>query len=393
MTSRGSLLVWIFSLLLIAIGGSGVHCVYGSNPEAKPASNQIGWNIPVLCYHTFYHETSSRKAGPLDETYEGFEDLLHYLRENGFYTWLPDGPRLPPEPDPQMVIITFDDGHVSQLKAAELLEDYGMRGIFFVIPSLIDAPRYPHLSSSQLASLVERGHLVGVHGHRHISMPVSGPEIIATLDTVPGLMTDIPGIGEDMLHSLAYPYGHFTPSVQRAMRSRYPMQYTVNPGYWDGASTLIPRILITRDTDRQFYFDYLDGALAASRSLTMREPNGSRQSVIHFDNPDRLDPKSLYIIAASPDYDGQHYIAHAAGPFFSREDWDDVYGHGNRVDGRDSYDGGDGNVLIFDITAYLETHHSVEHRALSFAVAHKDGEIHRFVSNGYLIWVKKAGQD
>ncbi|MFO8029223.1 MAG: hypothetical protein R6U28_05140 [Cyclonatronaceae bacterium] len=81
----------------------------------------------------------------------------------------------------------------------------------------------------------------------------------------------------------------------------------------------------------------------------MREPNGSRQSVIRFENPDGLDPDSLYIRSSSSDYDGLHYTTHAAGPFMSDDDSDD-------------------NVLIFDITAYLETHHSVERRALSFAV-------------------------
>ncbi len=404
MISRGSLLVWIFSLLGVATVGSGALCAYAANPRAnsqanpeanlspKSAANPIWWNIPVLCYHTFYNETTFHTPGAFDESYEAFEDLVHYLRENGFYSYLPDGSPLSPEPDPQKVIITFDDGHASQFKAADLLEEYGMRGLFFVIPSLIDVPRYPHMSSAQLASLAERGHMVGVHGHRHVSMPVSSPEIIATLDTVPGLLEEIPGISEEMLHSLAYPYGHYTPAVQRAMQSRYPMQYTVNPGYWDGTSTLIPRILITRDTDRQFFFDYLDGALSAPRSVSMREPNGSRQSVIHFENPERLDPNSLYIRAASPDYDGKHYIAYAAGPFFSRMNGSgtNVSSDRNADTNADSDADSDVEVLAFDITLYLETHHSMEHRALSFAVTQKEGDIHRFVSDGYLIWVKKT---
>lgn len=164
------------------------------------------------------------------------------------------------------------------------------------------------------------------------------------------------------LRSLAFPYGHFTPAVIRAMHSRYPLQYTVNPGYWDGHSSLIPHILISHETDRLFYFDYLDGALAGPGVLTMREPNGSCQSVIHFESPDGLDPDSLYIRSSSPDYDGLHYTVHAAGPFMSADDTDD-------------------NVLIFDIKAYLETHHSVERRALSFAVTWKMREICRFVSD------------
>ncbi len=382
MISRGSLLVWIFSLLVVATGGYGTPCVYAASPQASPspkpaanpAANPTGWNIPVLCYHTFYQEASSRTPGPLDETYEGFEDMLHYLRENGFRSFLPDSGPLQGTPDPQKVIITFDDGHVSQLRAADLLEEYGLRGIFFVIPSLIDVPHYPHMSSAQLADLAGRGHLIGVHGHRHVSMPVSGPEIIAVLDTVPERLMEIPEITDNKLHSLAFPFGHYTPAVMRAMRSRYPLQYTVNPGYWDGQSTLIPRILITRETGREFYFDYLSGALAGPRALSMREPNGSRQSVIHFENPHRLDPGTLYIRAASPAFDGRHYDTQAAAPFLSKDD-------------------GDGQVLIFDITAYLENHHPIDHRALSFTVTQKERGIYRFVSDGYLIWIKRVDAD
>ncbi len=379
MIFRGSLLVWIFGLLAVATGGSGVLGAYAANPRAQPqahssripAANPTGWNIPVLCYHTFHHEDSSRTPGPLDETYEGLEDMLHYLRENGFRSFLPDGDPLQGKPDPQKVIITFDDGHVSQLRAADLLEEYGMRGIFFVIPSLIEVPRYPHMSSNHLSDLANRGHLIGVHGHRHVSMPVSGPEIIAVWDTVPELMMEIPGITDENLHSLAFPYGHYTPAVTRAMRPRYPLQYTVNPGYWDGSSTLIPRILITQETDREFYFDYLSGALAGPRELSMREPNGSRQSVIHFENPARLDPRALYIRAVSPDDDGRYYDSRSAAPFLSADDRD-------------------GHVLVFDVSAYLEAHHPIDHRALSFAVTEKVGEIYRFVSDGYLIWVTRV---
>jgi len=396
MIPRGPLLLWIFRLLVIATGGSGALCANAAHLQAQPqthprvnpqahtqtnsqthpqanlssktAANPTGWNIPVLCYHTFYHGTSSRTPGPLDETYEGFEDMLHYLRENGFHSFLPDSGPLQGKPDPQKVIITFDDGHVSQLRAAELLEKYDMRGIFFVIPSRIDDPGYAHMTSRQLAKLTERGHLVAAHGHRHKSMPVSGSEIIAALDTVPDILKTIPGISEDDLHSIAYPYGHYSPAVRTAMLPQYPLQYTVNPGYWDGRSTLIPRILIASGTDRKFYYDYLKGAFAASKLLTMQEESGSRQSVVHFNNPKELDPDSLYIQATSPDGSGHHYSVFSAAPFLTSKN----------------------GVLVFDITDYLETHHSADRRALSFVVSQRGNGKMRYVSDGYLVWVSRT---
>ncbi len=358
-TSNATFIVLLLIVSLAAVSAAAVTDA-GASFENRP-----GWRIPVLCYHTFYHESSTRNPGPLDATYEAFEDVLHYLQKNGFRTIIPETRPLRHEPNPLTVVITFDDGHVSQMRAAELLEAYGMRGIFFIIPSLVDVPDYPHLSSSQLADLADRGHLIGVHGHRHVSMPRSAEEIIAVLDTVPDLLMEIPGISERDIHSLAYPYGHFTPAVVRSMRSRYPLQYTVNPGYWDGRSTLVPRILLTRSKDKQFYLDYLSGVLNGRRALKMREPNGSRRSVVRFDNPGNLDPSGLHIRSVSPDRFGRFYQEHPAASYFTK---------------------GDG-YLVFNIADYLEDHHPPENRALSFAVTRKEGDVFRFVSDGYLIWV------
>ena len=337
----------------------------GSTADEAPPNT--GRHIPVLCYHTFYPDTFEGTPGALAESYQNFEDILHFLRKSGYRSYLPNGESMT-DTDPQKVIITFDDGHSSQFRAAELLEEYDMRGIFFVIPSLIDDPEYPHMTSAQLAKLAERGHLVAAHGYRHKSMPVSGSEIIAALDTVPDILQNIAGISSGDLHSIAYPYGHYTPAVQRAMLPKYMLQYTVNPGYWDGQTTLIPRILIASGTDPQFYYDYLEGAFAAPRTLSMQEENGSRQSVVHFDNPDGLDPASLYIQATSPDGAGHHYSVFSAKPFLTSRN----------------------GVLVFDITEYLETHHSRDRRALSFVVSQREKGLMRYVSDGYLIWVART---
>lgn len=324
-------------------------------------------NIPVLCYHTFYPESFEGTPGTLAESYSNFEEKLRFLSDNGFRSYIPDG-TMESDANSPKVVITFDDGHRSQFRAAGLLDKFDMRGIFFVIPSLIDDPDYPHMTSGQLTELAGRGHLIAAHGHRHKSMPVSGPEIVASLDTVPDILQTIPGVSGDDLHSIAYPYGHYTPAVRRAMLPQYPLQYTVNPGYWDGKSTLIPRILIASGTDSPFYYDYLQGAFAGARSLTMQEENGSRQSAVHFDNPDGLEPDSLYIQAASPDGAGHHYSVFSAAPYVTSKN----------------------GALHFDITDYLETHHSAERRALSFAVAQRNNGDLRYVSDGYLIWVKRT---
>lgn len=61
------------------------------------------------------------------------------------------------------VALTFDDGPdpVHTRRVAELLEARGARGTFFVVGERVE--RHPDV----VRELVERGHQVGLHGHRH----------------------------------------------------------------------------------------------------------------------------------------------------------------------------------------------------------------------------------
>lgn len=61
------------------------------------------------------------------------------------------------------VLFTFDDGpHPDHTpRVLDLLDEAGLRAVFFVIGER--AERYPEI----VRDVVARGHLVGVHGHRH----------------------------------------------------------------------------------------------------------------------------------------------------------------------------------------------------------------------------------
>jgi len=64
------------------------------------------------------------------------------------------------------VFITFDDGGVSAFDPiADLLEDRGWRGHFFVTTRCIDTPRF--LSRGQIRELSQRGHVIGSHSASH----------------------------------------------------------------------------------------------------------------------------------------------------------------------------------------------------------------------------------
>jgi peptidoglycan/xylan/chitin deacetylase (PgdA/CDA1 family) len=63
------------------------------------------------------------------------------------------------------VVFTFDDGYASFMDAAEVLEMYGYRGVFFIVTSRIGMPGY--LSQDKIKALRKRGHIIGSHSVNH----------------------------------------------------------------------------------------------------------------------------------------------------------------------------------------------------------------------------------
>jgi len=63
------------------------------------------------------------------------------------------------------VLLTFDDGHPSIMKAAEILDQTHLKALFFVITSKIGDS--DHVTKEEIKDLLERGHRIGSHGHTH----------------------------------------------------------------------------------------------------------------------------------------------------------------------------------------------------------------------------------
>ncbi len=66
----------------------------------------------------------------------------------------------------QVALFTFDDGGVSALHpTADILEEFGCRGHFFVTTSMIGTATF--VSGTDARALRARGHVVGSHSHTH----------------------------------------------------------------------------------------------------------------------------------------------------------------------------------------------------------------------------------
>jgi peptidoglycan/xylan/chitin deacetylase (PgdA/CDA1 family) len=121
------------------------------------------------------------------------------------------------------ISVTFDDGLRSQLRAAEILGDYGISACFFVCKAMIDAPPpdeirefcrrelwlppVEFLSWSELEQLKAAGHEIGNHSRHHRSLAaLSGQELA---DEIGGSLASLRRrLGDDVKH-FAWPRGRF----------------------------------------------------------------------------------------------------------------------------------------------------------------------------------------
>jgi peptidoglycan/xylan/chitin deacetylase (PgdA/CDA1 family) len=66
-----------------------------------------------------------------------------------------------------LFIITFDDGHISNMRAAKILKDNNIFATFFIVYDFIGKKDY--LSASDVLQISEWGHEIGLHGKNHDS--------------------------------------------------------------------------------------------------------------------------------------------------------------------------------------------------------------------------------
>ncbi|WP_256301975.1 polysaccharide deacetylase family protein [Haloarchaeobius salinus] len=71
----------------------------------------------------------------------------------------------------QAVYLTFDDGGRTAMRAAELLEEYGFRGNFFIITDRVNESGY--LTWDEIKQLNAAGHLIGSHTCTHANLLTS----------------------------------------------------------------------------------------------------------------------------------------------------------------------------------------------------------------------------
>lgn len=134
------------------------------------------------------------------------------------------------------VVVTFDDGHASQMRAATFLEEHGLTATFFVSTADLNKPGF--LTSDQVLELFRRGHRIGAHGHTHRFLTgcrrgLLEEELVRPREILTGLLNDTPT-------ELSFPGGRFNGQVlQAAAEAGYQNAWSSEPGTWSSPGPVL----------------------------------------------------------------------------------------------------------------------------------------------------------
>ena len=209
--------------------------------------------IPVLMYHALdspTHPAGSKNAGEqlyvLDVLL--FEKQLQYLKKFGYSTVLLEELLAGSDLSLNTLVLTFDDGHVSNhTLALPLLIKYGFVAEFFITTGRIGKENY--LTEEQINDLAYAGMGIGSHGVTHEYLDgLDADALQSELGDSKEQLKNI--IGKDVI-SFSAPGGRINKEVTRvATRLCYKIQCSSQIGLAQSGNinTIIPRVAVKRRT-------------------------------------------------------------------------------------------------------------------------------------------------
>ena len=332
----------------------------GSGPTTSDtaAAHGVAAGIPVLAWHRFT-DRPTPDDGSLTEPFARFEEMLSFLRAEGFRSVFPEQARTD---GGRQVVLTFDDGPEESLRAAEMLERHGFRGIFFVIPARTREDGEGYLTPDEVRSLARAGHRIAAHGYEHRSMASSEEEVAAVVARSRRELGETTATPLDF----AFPFGHYTPEVAQAVGRSFRYLHTVNPGYWDGRSALLPRMLIMSGVDPALYREYVLGGARYRPRLEPLTPDGAVTGRVAFRVRGGPLPPGVELFSVSADAEGRSYVSHLLG---------------NSLEMR-------GDTAWVDLAAHMRRFYAPERSAIGYAlVTRGEAGIH-YLSPGIQHWIR-----
>ncbi len=319
----------------------------------------------MLCFHGFTDDSVSTRS-VLTVTFARFEAMLKFLAGGGYVSCFPEDVHSGACRSDRRIILTFDDGVREHLRAARLLEKYGFKGIFFVIPRRVASGSPRSMTAAELRGLASAGHRIAAHGYNHAMMPESPEEVQASLERSPSVLREVVGAGYDSV-DFAFPFGHYDAEVMAALSGTYRYLHTVNPGYWDGSAMVVPRMVVTTDEDLAFFEEYMAGASVFRPLLTLVTVDGSVSPVVEFRNDAATPLEAVEMMSVSPDLTGRLYTRHTL----------------------DSNITVDGSRVLVNLRNLVKRYYAPDRRIIAYALLAKSGGVLHFLSAGHTHWIEE----
>jgi peptidoglycan/xylan/chitin deacetylase (PgdA/CDA1 family) len=146
------------------------------SPPLPTPSGVYSWTlkVPILMYHYISEppENADKYRKDLSVTPQDFEEQMTYLAQNGFESIdlydlslaIANKRELPEKP----IVISFDDGYLDNYENAyPILQEYGMKGTFFVITQFIDEGREGYMTWENLEEMSQAGMRIESHSKTH----------------------------------------------------------------------------------------------------------------------------------------------------------------------------------------------------------------------------------
>jgi peptidoglycan/xylan/chitin deacetylase (PgdA/CDA1 family) len=198
--------------------------------------------------------------------------------------------------------ITFDDGHQSDLAAAELLSRRRLLGDFFLTAGWV-GNRPGFLSWDEARAIARRGHTIGSHGWTHrLLTRLPEAELRLELERSREVLQDQLGVPVD---TLAVPGGRWNARVAEAACAAGYRTLLTNEGFRGlrerHGLEIDGRLHVRRDLDPSRAADYL----AAGAPLWAERAQGAVKRTARTLLGDRLYRRVWAAAVGAPDYSGR----------------------------------------------------------------------------------------
>jgi peptidoglycan/xylan/chitin deacetylase (PgdA/CDA1 family) len=228
----------------------------GSQPGNRPARR-----VPILSYHAIvgddcaplppessaFHAVSSRS----------FREHLDILTSDGWNV-VPSAALRQPSVPPRSLVITFDDGHASDVFAARELRRCGLPATFFITWLRLGCAGF--LNRSQIRELGGGGGFtIGSHGMTHVPLAELAPR--EAHHQLTGSKERIEELLGEPVTDLAVPFGSYNRQViDHAIAAGYRSMMTSDFSVAVAGNYLLPRLTVHSQTTLKEFKSLLAGS-------------------------------------------------------------------------------------------------------------------------------------